>query len=97
MSFFTNKMDWTSRKGKTVIVLISFSVLLPLIGNLLSEWSYRYPSKWQAKQSCYEWIGLNPNTKNCSIEVETKQFLGRQRVIKNDRYTAFKIVRHFRY
>lgn len=53
MSFFTNKMDWKSRKGKAVIALISIGVLLPLIGNLLS--TRKYPSQQQAKAACDKW------------------------------------------
>jgi len=53
MSFFTNKMDWKSRKGKTIIALISLSVLLPLIGNLLSN--RKYPSSRQAYEACQAW------------------------------------------
>jgi len=53
MSFFTNKMDWKSSKGKTIIVLLSLSVLVPLIGNLLSN--RKYPSEQQAKVACDKW------------------------------------------
>ena len=55
MSFFTNKMDWMSRRGKIVIVLISSSVLLPLIGDYLSN--RKYPSLAQAENACNAWEG----------------------------------------
>jgi hypothetical protein len=46
-------MDWKSKKGKAIIVLISLSVLLPLIGNLLSN--RKYASEQQAKVACDKW------------------------------------------
>ncbi|MDB4486099.1 hypothetical protein N9025_01670 [Synechococcus sp. AH-707-B22] len=92
MSFFTYKMDWKSRKGKTIIVLISLSVLLPLIGDLLS--SRKYPSSAQAKTACYEWVNEGEiinyteelgfeeyseeksSNRQCRSERETNQILG---------------------
>ena len=53
MSFFTNKIYWKSKKGKAIIALISLSVLLPLIGNLLSK--RKYLSARQAYEACQVW------------------------------------------
>lgn len=53
MNFFTNKLDWKSKKGKAIIVLISLSVLLPLTGNLLAN--RKYASQQQAKVACNKW------------------------------------------
>ena len=53
MSFFTNKIDWKSKRGKAIIALISLSVLLPLIGDYLSK--RKYPSLRQAYEACQAW------------------------------------------
>lgn len=85
-------MDWKSKKGKAVIVLISLSVLLPLIGNLLSN--RKYASRAQADTACYEWadkgeiinfkkgLGFSDFSQSksfnrrCRYEIETNQILG---------------------
>ena len=59
MSFFTNKMDWKSKKGKTIIVLLSLSVIIPVIGNVLNRYSSNkpkvYPSLEKAEAACTWW------------------------------------------
>ena len=59
MSFFTNKMDWKSKKGKTIIVLLSLSVIVPVIGNVVNRYSSNkpkvYPSLEKAEAACTWW------------------------------------------
>lgn len=95
MTFFTNKMDWKSKKGKTIVVLISLSVLLPLIGNAISN--RKYPSLEQADFACEAWadkggrinyfkyqygISSYALDRDCLWEQETRQVLGRQGYFK---------------
>lgn len=59
MGGFTNKMDWSSRKGKTVIVLMSLGVLIPVIGKVVSPRSSAKPSVYssleKAEAACIGW------------------------------------------
>ena len=59
MNFFTNKMDWTSRKGKAIIVLLSLSVTIPVIGNVVNRYSSTktkvYSSLEKAEAACTWW------------------------------------------
>ena len=90
--FFANKIDWESKRGKAIIALISLSVLLPLIGNLLSN--RKFPSREQAMDECMNWsIKAKRNLKYkststgkprtmyarmCDEEKETNQILGKE-------------------
>ena len=59
MSFFTNKMDWKSKKGKTIIVLLSLSVIIPVIGKVVNRYSSTstkvYSSLEKAEAACTWW------------------------------------------
>ena len=59
MRVFTNKMDWKSRKGKTVIVLLSLSVIIPIIGNVINRYSSAKPTVYssleKAEAACTWW------------------------------------------
>ena len=59
MKFFTNKMDWKSKKGKAVIVLLSLSVIIPVIGKVINRYSSAkpkfYPSLEKAEAACTWW------------------------------------------
>ena len=59
MKFFTNKMDWKSRKGKAVIVLLSLSVIIPVIGKVVNRYSSAKPKVYssleKAEAACTWW------------------------------------------
>jgi hypothetical protein len=65
MSFFTNKMDWTSRRGKAFIVLIFISIVSSLIGYVVGN--QKYGSKLEAKEASEAW-----EAKAESITITTK-------------------------
>ncbi|WP_186545638.1 hypothetical protein [Synechococcus sp. ROS8604] len=59
MGIFTNKMDWKSRKGKTVIFLLSLSVIVPIIGKVVHRYSSSKPTVYssleKAEAACTWW------------------------------------------
>ncbi len=59
MSIFTNKMNWKSRKGKTVIALLSLGVILPVVDKFFNRISLRtpmvYSSLEKAESACVGW------------------------------------------
>ena len=59
MGIFTNKMDWKSRKGKTVIVLLFLSLILPMIGKVVNRYSSVKPTVYsslvKAEAACIGW------------------------------------------
>lgn len=59
MGIFTNKMDWKSRKGKTVIYLLSLSVIVPIIGKVVHRYSSAKPTSYssleKAEAACTWW------------------------------------------
>ena len=46
-------MDWSTTKGKIVIMLLSLGVILPITGKLISK--YEYPSLEKAEEACIAW------------------------------------------
>ena len=59
MGIFTNRMDWKSRKGKTVIFLLSLSVIVPIIGKVVHRYSSAKPTVYssleKAEAACTWW------------------------------------------
>ena len=59
MGIFTNKMDLKSRKGKTVIFLLSLSVIVPIIGKVVHRYSSAKPTSYssleKAEAACTWW------------------------------------------
>jgi hypothetical protein len=52
-------MDWKSRKGKTVIFLLSLSVIVPIIGKVVHRYSSAKPTSYssleKAEAACTWW------------------------------------------
>ena len=59
MKILTNKMDWKSRKGKAIILLLSLGVILPIVGKVVNRVSSRnpkiYSSLEKAEAACTWW------------------------------------------
>ncbi len=59
MGISTNKMDWKSRNGKTVIFLLSLSVIVPIIGKVVHRYFSAKPtvdsSLEKAEAACTWW------------------------------------------
>ncbi len=59
MGIFTNEMDWKSRKGKTVIFLLSLCVIVPIIGKVVHRYSSAKPTVYssleKAEAACTWW------------------------------------------
>jgi hypothetical protein len=53
MTLFSNKMDWSTTKGKILIMLLSLGVILPITGKLIRK--YEYPSLEKAEEACIAW------------------------------------------
>ena len=46
-------MDWSTSKGRIVIMLLSLGVILPITGKLISK--HKYPSLEKAEEACIAW------------------------------------------
>ena len=59
MKILTNKMDWKSRKGKAIILLLSLGVILPIVGKVVNRASSGkpkiYSSLEKAEAACTWW------------------------------------------
>ncbi|WP_413429797.1 hypothetical protein [Synechococcus sp. Cu2B8-bc1011] len=59
MKILTNKMDWKSRKGKAIILLLSLGVILPIVGKVVDRASSGkpkiYSSLEKAEAACTWW------------------------------------------
>jgi len=51
MGIFINKMDWKSRKGKMVILLLSLSVIVPIIGKVVHRFSSATPTVYSSLEN----------------------------------------------
>ena len=59
MKILTNKMDWKSKKGKAIILLLSLGVILPIVGKVVNRVSSGkpkiYSSLEKAEAACTWW------------------------------------------
>ncbi len=77
---------------KKTILLSSIFLASVLVGC-----EQRYESKFQARKACYEWLEMKPNIRNCYVEKETNQYLGRRKIKVDGITQDYEVEKHFRW